>query len=156
MSRDVDVEGLRQLTGDCDGIALPQPTPTRTAWLAGDGRLIPVGELGDTHLANILRRLTRYPLERARLLAGMAFIPDYGPDEAGDAALAGAEIINARAPLGFCLHRILPTMPALIAEAEKRGIAVPVELRDCSIEDFDTEPEGGPWTRGCDDYGSLD
>jgi hypothetical protein len=116
---------------------VPKPRPTADTWVTKEGTRIPVPDLGDTHLSNILGWLDRYYTSGThynwRLFVGMREVRAGGGvgDDQGDAALEYAEYLMV-APIFVVFARMTPTLPALVDEAIKRGaerVTIPTAIR---------------------------
>lgn len=98
--------------------------PTATVWVPRDGQRIPVRDMGDQHLINTIRMLRRKaPFMMMNELRQMdRYIRD-APDGAAMGCESEADALINLSDDEY-LSRTLPTFPALLAEAEKRGLEV--------------------------------
>lgn len=98
---------------------------TATVWVTREGQQIAVRDMGDQHLVNTIRMLRRIaPLVPLMMISECLQMDRYivdAPDGAAMACEAEAAALSDMTDDEY-LNRHYVTLPAMLAEAEKRGL----------------------------------
>jgi hypothetical protein len=95
-----------------------------THWTCRDGRVVPIAEMGDSHLVNTIRYLerNRETIVFREVLRMGRMCSTFSGDGAMDAAdMALDELLDEE--YEDALSMCVPEYPALVAERDRRGIA---------------------------------
>ena len=102
----------------------PRPKPTATIWVTREGERVAVRGMDNQHLVNTIRMLRRNApkMMAAEELSLYAYLDSDPPDGAYDCASGALSELDEMDADEF-LEATVPTFVALLAEAEKRGLA---------------------------------
>lgn len=110
---------------DDDGPAQRSASPTKTIWVTKDGKRVKVRDMTDSHLVNTIRYLRRTTSEwkqeyELALYGGLAMLSG---EMATYCATQSIEQFEAMSVDEY-LEESCPTYPAMLREAEKRGLKI--------------------------------
>ena len=117
-------------THDCErdyiefsGEITSRPKPTKKTWVTREGQHIMVEDMSDSHHVNTIRMLRRVaPLRLlVKIIDAYGFLGCVNGEMAGDAVEGSIRSLENMTPEDFLTNDV-PTWPALLEEAEKRGL----------------------------------
>ena len=105
-----------------------QPRPTTTTWVTRDGQRVPVSDMTDAHLVNTIRYLRRSANASItdEIQSGYSLLGTLQGEMAIDCVERDLQFLEETADADAYLEDNCPTWPALLVEAEKRGLKVEV------------------------------
>lgn len=118
-------EGMYQYLQAMCASAGEKPKPTRTEWVTREGKSIHVKMMTDSHIVNTIRYLRKWAAMARPQLAMQA--DHYASNTGGEmAAIAASEEATRLYDMDDddFIEMEIPTWEKLLAEAEKRGLAI--------------------------------